>query len=195
MTPLKILFLDIDGPMVPARTAFLPGNGFQKFGWHFDQNAVGMLNFLNWTVPNLRLVISSHRWGAGLKSPFPEFANTDSREFWQKVLDENNIKIPLHADWLTPREMIDAFYRKQPKAIEINNWLQQHSDIKTWVTAEDDLNGGDAVTTADRKHFNLIGEDYNNGITWDDFRMMVRKFGVSNETFKDRTREYSALPK
>lgn len=191
--PHKILFFDIDGPMVPARTAFMPGNGLYKFGWKFDPSAVGMVNFLGWAVPELRIVLSSHRWGERMQSPFPEHQDTNARSFWDHLFQDNNLNVKFHEHWLSYRIMDGGVYQKRTKAFEIQRWLAHHPEIKTWATIEDDLNGGDSVSAIDRTRFGLVGEDYNNGITWKDFKALTRRFGLSAYQFDKKCKEYTEV--
>ena len=192
-TTHKILFFDVDGPMVPARAAFMPGNGLFKFGWKFDPAAVGMINFLGWAIPELRIVLSSHRWGDRMRSPFPDHPDTNTRAFWDHLFLDNNLTVAFHKDWLTHREMDGQVYKKKTKAFEIQRWIAHHPEIKTWATIEDDLNGGDSVSPIDRTRFGLVAEDYNNGLTWKDFKALTRRFGMTEKQFDMKCKEYTLL--
>lgn len=164
----------------------LRGNSFMKFGWTFDPVAVTMLNFLSWAVPDLELVVASHRLGdPRMRSPFEELTDTNSKEFWIRLLEENNVEAPLHHDWHTPRRK----FIPRPKHSEIGEWLVIHPEVKTFVTVEDDLNGGDVVPNAMRKKFHLVGEDYDNGLTWRDFEMMCLYMGLTGA--RDKYAEWS----
>ena len=193
MNTHKILFFDVDGPMVPARSAFMPGNGLFKFGWKFDQSAVGMINFLGWAIPELRIVLSSHRWGNRMRSPFPDHPDTNTRAFWDQLFLDNNLNVKFHEHWLSHRLIEDGVYQKRTKATEIQRWLIDHPEIKTWATIEDDLNGGDSVSAIDRTRFGLVGEDYNNGLTWRDFKALTHRFGMSSQEFDKKCKQYAEL--
>jgi hypothetical protein len=187
----KIIFLDIDGPMVPGRTLLLPGNRNGAWNWKFDPVAVSMLNFLTWAIPELRIVLSSHRWGIPMAHPF-DFENTNSKEFWEVVFMDNNLHVEFHEDWITPREMVDTTYQKKPKCQEIVAWLSLHPEVTTFVTLEDDLNGGKAVTHAMRKQFNLFAENYDEGISWFEFELICKKLGLTKGV-GNKYAEYSSV--
>lgn len=182
----KILFLDVDGPMVPGRGRMLRGNSFMKFGWTFDPVAVTMLNFMSWAVPELELVVASHRLGdPRMRSPFEELPDTDSKEFWIRLLEENGVEAPLHAEWHTPRKR----FVPRPKHSEISEWLAAYPQVKRFVTVEDDLNGGAQVSSTMRKKFHLVGEDYDNGLSWRDFELMCSYMGLTGA--RDKYAEWS----
>lgn len=172
----KIVFLDVDGPMVPGRAVMLNGNSFMTFGWTFDPVAVSMLNFMYWAVPDMQIVIASHRFGdPRMRSPFDDVKDVHSLEFWTKLLEENGIAAPLHKMWHTPRKR----FVPRPKHMEITDWLAANQDVEKFVVLEDDLNGGDSVSAAMRKRFHLVAEDYDNGMTWRDFKMACSYLGLT----------------
>lgn len=193
----KPIFLDIDGPMVSARTLMLPENGWRKFGWQFDPAAVHMLNFLMWADPEVCLVLSSHRWGDhiaqrchGVRSPYPhEFPDLCEKEFWIYHFKQQNLNTRFHDDWITVREMKKRTYIKRPKYLEISDWLRLHPEVKQFVTLEDDLNGGGEVKNEMRKRFHLVAEYYDDGFTWQDFRKAAMYLGVNLSS--DKYREYN----
>lgn len=182
----KILFLDVDGPMVPGRGRMLLGNSFMKFGWTFDPVAVSMLNFAYWAVPDLEIVIASHRFGdPRMRSPFDDIQDPHSKQFWMRLLEENGIAAPLHEDWHTPRKR----FVPQPKFVEIMGWREMHPEVEKFVVLEDDLNGGDEVSSTMRKKFHLVGEDYDNGLSWRDFQQMCFYLGLT--LTRDKYAEWS----
>lgn len=195
--PPKIIFLDVDGPMVPARVLMLRGNTFGRWCWTFDPAAVSMLNFLYWADDSIRLVLSSHRWGDaisqrchGVTSPYEEFPSLEAREFWDWHLKLQGLKVPFHEDWLTVRTMASRNrYIKRAKWEEIHDWLKLHPEINYFVTLEDDLNGGDEVSPSLRRDFHLVAEDYDQGVTWSDFKKMCNHLRVALS--KDKYFEYS----
>ena len=185
-TAPKIIFLDVDGPMVPGRGRMLLGNSFLKFGWTFDPIAVSMLNFVYWAMPDVQIVVASHRLtDPRMRSPFDDVTDPHCEEFWAKLLEESGIAIPLHEDWHTPRKK----FVPRPKHVEISEWLAAHPETKRFVTVEDDLNGGDTVTDRMRKQFHLVGEDYDNGLSWRDFKLMCSYMGLT--LTRDKYTEWS----
>lgn len=176
----KILFLDVDGPMVPGRGRMLLGNSFLKFGWTFDPIAVSMLNFVYWACPDTYIVVGSHRlYDPRMRSPYEGVPDPHTKQFWVRLLEENGVAVPLHEDWHTPRMEFKGAYIPRPKHQEVTDWLNQHPEVTHFVTLEDDLNGGDNVSSSMRKKFHLVGEDYNNGLSWDDFKLMCHYMGLT----------------
>ena len=190
----KIIFVDIDGPMIPAKAVLMPGNGGPDcWNWNFDIFAVRALNFAYFCDPDVRLVLSSHRWGEdGLfhTSPYPEYRDLRQKEFWVRLFEENGVAVPFHDDWITPRHMVlGNRYFKRSKYIEIMEWRQKHPEVKHFVSLEDDLNGGNEVFDYMKKHTHLICEDYEDGMTFADFRKMLMYLGLNPST--DKYREFN----
>ena len=124
MTTNKVLFLDIDGPMIPIRAFILP---FQDTGnptW-FDPIAVVFINKLLDEDPTLKLVISSARRGAG----------TDEV---RRILAKNGMDPRcLHDDWCTPVKLTGT------RGDEIQWWLDDHPEVTHHVAVDDIAIDGD----------------------------------------------------
>jgi len=112
--------LDIDGPLIPRRAFWLPGQTYILSV--FDPVAVGMLlSVLELT--GAKLVISS-TWGA-VKSKEQNFAN----------LEKNGISTTLiHDDWVTPRG--EAFPARED---EISAWLTNHPETTHHAILDDSV--------------------------------------------------------
>lgn len=113
----KVLFLDIDGPMIPRRAFYLQGQTLVVS--KFDPVAAALLNEVL-AKTGAKLVISS-TWGKlGIETVKP-------------VLEENGISWEsVHQDWVTPR--------KYPLARpgEIKLWLANHPEITHWASLDDE---------------------------------------------------------
>jgi hypothetical protein len=111
----RILFLDIDGPMIPTRALFLQDG---KLATVFDQVAVAMLtNVLDAT--KAKIVISSTFAVHGL-------------ERTRKLLTDNGVPLRhLHDDWTCRTPM--ASCREQ----EIHFWLARHIEVEKWAVLDD----------------------------------------------------------
>lgn len=170
----NILFFDVDGPMVPGRSLFLSKNIQPRYGWEFDQSAVGMLNFLNFIVPDLQVVIASHR--CGMMVPFDQ-SFSDSRASWQRIFRENGLNLHIHQDWCT---MEDSLSERLPKIEEIQQWLNRHPETTNFVTFDDEAAGYDRDPTVEEiKKYHILGQDYLNGITWEDLVQAAKYFGIT----------------
>ena len=114
----KIIFLDIDGPMIPLRAYFLP-NQTKPIVSVFDPCAVSLLNKLI-DDSKAKLVISS-TWA------------TQGMDRIREVLSDNGIDPTLlHNDWVTPRKL--SSWRMN----EISWWLRDHPEVVDYVAIEDE---------------------------------------------------------
>jgi hypothetical protein len=118
----KIIFLDIDGPMLPMRAFFLPENNQKNSNRHyFDPIAVSMINRLLETS-RAKIVISSSWADQGLG-------------VITKAFSLNNISIKsLHEDWMTPRPNGEC---NPNRVIEIVGWLNKHPEVTHYVAIDD----------------------------------------------------------
>ena len=171
---MPILFFDVDGPMVSGRALFLPENVKLRYGWKFDECAVHMLNFLNWAVKDLQVVISSHR--VGMSSPF-DSSCTETRRSWQRVFRENNLQLHIHNDWCTSA---DPLAPRKSKLEEIREWQlrnPQHANDH-FVVIEDEAIYEREITEEEREQFHICAERYLDGITWSDMERMIKFLGL-----------------
>jgi len=127
----KVLFLDFDGPMIPRRAFYLPGQTYRPS--KFDPVAVALLNDVL-KKTGAKLVISS-TWGRlGTETVKP-------------TLEENGISWELvHEDWVTPRTFTST------RVQEIETWLSYHREITHWASLDDenlDLEGKNVHVTFD----------------------------------------------
>lgn len=111
----KVVFLDFDGPMVPARAEFLQKR--KEFDV-FDPCAVAMLNNII-EITGTKLVISSTFGSRGYEKTL-------------QVFHENGIDPGhLHADWVTERDP----YRE--RADQIEHWIDQHPEVRRYAVLDD----------------------------------------------------------
>ena len=113
----KIIFLDIDGPMIPARAYFLPKQSF--IVTQFDPCATGMLLHLI-KLTNARIVMSSvHRM--------------QGKDHILKLFEQNGIPSKhLHRDWHTSLD------QSLSRTEEIQSWLDDHQDIDYYIAIDDE---------------------------------------------------------
>lgn len=116
---MKIIFLDIDGPMIPLRCFFMLKN-YKKLATAFDPIAVEFFNTVLKKNPDVHFVISS-TWG--LKG----------KETIKKLFKKNGLLCRLHKDWVTPRKLSSL------RSSEIRWWLEDHPEIETFVVVDDEL--------------------------------------------------------
>lgn len=111
----KILFMDIDGPMIPSRAFRLPNQ--TKIYSVFDPCATSMINELI-KLSGARIVISSTWRKHGLDDCLDLFKT-------------NGIDPTLlHPDWKTSCKLT--------RTQEINSWIQNHPEITHYVAIDDE---------------------------------------------------------
>ncbi|WP_431861310.1 HAD domain-containing protein [Azospirillum sp.] len=143
---MKVVFLDIDGPMIPQRAYYLPEN-HGKLVTRFDPVAVWMVLRLLHLAP-AKLVISS-TW------------RKHGRERMAADLTVNGIcPSHLHDDWSTGE------HRDEPlgRAKEIMGWMDRHPEVTHYAAIDDErleLPGEVRTTFHDGMqmgHFKLAGD-------------------------------------
>lgn len=114
----KVVFIDIDGPMIPAKASWLPNQ--TTIYSVFDPIATAMVNRLLSDDPDLRIVISSS-WGSrGLKKV-------------SELFEKNGINPDkFHDDWITPRNNTEV------RTLQIKEWLNAHPDVIHWCALDDE---------------------------------------------------------
>lgn len=132
----RVIFLDIDGPVIPPRTLFAqhiaknlntPPNGLAaKFAssienctWAPDPVAVLFIQHLAQET-NAKIVISSTWRGHG------------KEDFTKSFLEFGFDPSYLHEDWRTGRTL-------ENRTMEIQEWLDRHPEIESFVTIDDEL--------------------------------------------------------
>lgn len=114
----KIIFLDIDGPMIPVKCYMLPGHTTSS-ARTFDPCATAMLLRII-DLSGAKIVISSTHGQRGY-------------DHCVRLLDTNGIDPALlHDDWITPRRM--SSYRIH----EIQWWLDAHPETAHYVAIDDE---------------------------------------------------------
>lgn len=113
---MKVIFLDIDGPMIPERACYLSGQG--TLLWKFDPVAVGLLlDVIEKT--GAKLVVSS-TWGH------------KGKEVVFQLFEDNGIPTSLvHEDWITPRNV-------RKRSDQIYQWLTNHPEVKKFAALDDE---------------------------------------------------------
>lgn len=170
-----IIFLDFDGPLFPGRALLMPENNGAASEilkelylhpvisyWKADPMAVAMLQAL-YKIRTFHLVISSS-WAD---------ESIHNKEQIERLLKINDITIPLHKDWRTPRE-----HGVTEKSNEIAQWLSNNINRYSDYLILDDYDSGDGLL--DNKHLkkikikteNVMLVDFEEGITMKDYYKM-----------------------
>lgn len=147
----KIIFLDIDGPMIPGRAFMLPEN-YKKRATRFDPIAVALLNKIL-ENGDIELVISSV-W------------RLFGYEKICETLKNNGIDTAfLHEDWDTDRIYEGA---SSNRVAEIKKWLKEHPEVKSYVVIDD----------KDLKIDNFVQVSYQDGLLWCHYLKVCEIFGL-----------------
>lgn len=143
----KILFLDMDGPMLPARAQFLPGQ--TKPYWKvLDPVAVAMVNNVAETTGR-RFVIHSS---------WVKHQDNFENGLYAHLVDQGLKAENFHSDPICK----DISWRYD----RVSEWLARHPEVYDFVILDDE-----APQTLDPQWMtdNLILVDYLNGLTWENF--------------------------
>lgn len=123
----KVIFIDIDGPLIPMRAYFLPTQ--TPLVSVFDPCAVALLLRVV-SMSQAQFVVSS-TWG---------FHGYDK---CMETFAKNGIHPNLfHKDWITPRKMSSS------RSMEIRWWLEGHPEVTHHVAVDDEDLNSDLVANA-----------------------------------------------
>ncbi len=118
--PKKVIFLDIDGPLLPARAWVLPQNRDHVRSQLFDSIAVAFVNRLV-DRSGGAIVISSTWRARGLA-------------YITGCFESNGIPARhIHADWATPSPSAI----NDSRLMQIHAWLDKHTEITHYVCIDD----------------------------------------------------------
>jgi hypothetical protein len=143
----KILFLDIDGPLIPARLYF---NGSPRphstgGGWAYDPVAVGMIATL----------VERH----GIQLVYNSSHNDSGKDYIYHQALNNQL-----ADWLHVDFMTTFPHQTYERAEGITKWLQEHMEVTHWASVDD----------FPLQLPNAVQVDYNAGMTLSTFEHLER---------------------
>lgn len=148
INPKKILFIDVDGPLIPSRALFLENQGkLLNLGVAdtFDPVAVSVINTVL-KETKCQFVISS-TW------------RIKRLEVCKNLFTLNKINFDhIHSDWETPMKFSSS------RSDEIRMWLDKHLEIEKYAILDDakvDLPNIVRVSTEDgmqMRHYNKLIE-------------------------------------
>lgn len=118
MTKTKIIFLDIDGPMIPSYMYLI--DAMCSFNRIFPQGPIAVLN---------RLCKET-----GAKIVF----NTTHNSPWKDVPDIEVaiVNHSLNPDYLYTDDL-KTYYPQYPRDLAVKDWLRRHPDVTDWVALDD----------------------------------------------------------
>jgi hypothetical protein len=184
-----VIFIDIDGALVPWRAHLFPSNSdametivkarqeaktrgsrhslrIADLPPSFDPVAIAMLNRLA-TLADARFVISSN-WL--LHRPWGTEKTPTTQEQVRDVLIRNGLEADrFHIDYTVPK-------RKGDKQPEIHEWLAEHPEVGHWITIEDDAWRDDRVVRC----------SIEDGMTLEVYRSACEALGVEDDLLSIR---------
>lgn len=162
-----IVFLDFDGPLFPDKVltytenkgdvaermlAALNIHPFYTY-WKADPFMVNCLNQL--ALQGFQCVVSSS-WADD---------RMHSQDQIQKLFQANDIKIPLHVQWRTPRA-------HKNRNIQISDWLRDNPAADYWIF-DDKLSGKDLLEQKSLDASKIVWIDEATGISEDQARQVL----------------------
>ncbi len=115
-SPEKVLFLDIDGPMITQRSTFLKQIGLNK---NFDPVASALVSTLLRELDAWIVVSSSWR--------------VRPLEVIESIFRYNKVLTKFHPDWRTTVKH-PKFSRRE----QILEWISRHPEVKSWAAVDDE---------------------------------------------------------
>jgi len=117
-SPEKVLFLDVDGPLIPKRAIILheKGDGSYK---RFDPVAAEMISIILREL-DVWIVLSS-TWRA---RPLEDL---------EDIFRDNKVLAKFHPDWRTTVKH-PKFSRRE----QILEWISRHPEVKSWAAVDDE---------------------------------------------------------
>ena len=163
----KIIFLDIDGPMVPGRGIYMPGQTTPPT--LFDPCAVGLLNRMA-NMSGAKIVVQSS-WRKPhvldrLNSIYPDFSLKDY------IIGQSVNAKHFTDDWVCP------FTPNTNRWYDIALWLSRNPDVTKYVVLDDDVFIHGHIDPN-----NLVSVDYNIGLTIDNYFDAMKVLGKKDKDF------------
>ena len=155
MTMSKILFLDIDGVLLPGRAYMLPNQTNNPYVTVFDPCAVAMLNEV--CRKQDRKIVLHSSW-----------IKHQTHEWLKNHLAEQGVDVDyLHEDWPTNRELGWRYDR-------VNEWLARHPEVTDYVIVDDEPeNNRMALVMEERHKGHLLLTDFDEGLTVKIYRRLL----------------------
>jgi hypothetical protein len=153
---MKIIFQDIDGPLIPMRMYYRGSRPHNGSSFIYDPVAVDMLRSI------------CERTGA--KVVFNTMHNENPADVMMYQAQVNNMPDIMYKE--DPITSFDDLLRGRLYAIE--QWLTRHPDVDDWIVIDD----------ADINTDKLVQVDFHVGMTIDTFIQSCGKFGQHIEPFE-----------
>lgn len=160
----KVLFLDIDGVMIPKRAHLLKNEMTsnerleypQSVAERFDPVAVAMLKDV--ILKTYSKIVISSAWASIFKKKGIEelFVDNKMNPDW------------IHEDYATPRDKVSI------RVKEIKAWLDLHPEVTKYCAIDDDSTFHPEISSSYLNPDNLIQVGFENGILYEDYIRMLK---------------------
>lgn len=151
----RILFLDIDGPLIPGRAYDMPGQT-RPIVTNFDPCAVGMIN--NACRKQKRKIVLHTSW---IRTGFWQIGVDGPGDVHDHCIAQGIDADLFHEDAYCDRDVSWRYHR-------ISNWLGTHPEVTDYVILDDVPPDEDWPY---KKHFLWI--DFDNGISMKNYRQLL----------------------
>lgn len=171
-----IIFLDIDGPMIPGYMWVFKSNSTinPSFGRIFSPTCVEIINNLC-DKSNAQIVFNSYHNATEQTVLEPKLIKElDGSERWTSGILEENIKEAAIRNKIEPEFIHEDYKTLYPnpndRLLAIRIWLNNHLDYdpENWIAFDD----------SDFKHKNLILINYNDGILLEHYNKAAFILGI-----------------
>ena len=148
----KVLFLDIDGVLLPRRAYMLPNQTNNPYVTVFDPCAVSMLN--DALRKQKRQIVVHSSW----------IRCCTRTEIWEHLVTQGVDQNYFHEEWYT-----DSHYHWRYD--RVRDWMSRHKEVTDWVVVDDEV-----PASADDLKFlegHSIFTDFDEGITMQIYRRLL----------------------
>ena len=177
LTGDTIIFVDIDGPLLPARMHFTKANhdiilGDVECSWQDDFEKKKRIQFDACIIYALNRWVEETEAKVVLSTNWTKYASKDEM---QQILSINGFECvytSLHQDWKTTKN------KSWTRADEISYWLSHYrGKIKNYMILDDD------TSVLNHPHLNpekVLLADFFNGISWEQIFKGFEIFGLTD---------------
>ena len=149
---MNIIFLDFDGPVIPARMWLVESRNNSADRATFDPAAVAMVKKLLCEA-KAKLVISS-TWSL---LGYPSIVN---------ILERHGFNTDdLHKDWTSWAN------NNLPRWLQIKMWVENHLEVEKWIAIDD-------APIAERLGTHAIEVSFDNGMLMEDYQKARQYFNL-----------------
>lgn len=165
---MRIIFLDIDGPMIPLR-AYFTDNQTKKFVTSFDPVAVSLVNRMA-NISGAKIVVHSS-W----RKPECQVWLSDTLgkqiDLKQHLIDQGIKENLFHEDWVAD------YTPNTSRWHDIKGWLSKYDNITHYVILDDETLSDNHLDLAN----NLVSIDFEEGLTLAKYRQALKVLGVKDK--------------